>query len=232
MSRCVRFIRTGRRSGGVRWLRASCWRSRCGGRMRRKIPTAGTPEPDKFLFEQGTERSTTASGSRRASTSGSSSTAIRRARSAPTPSSGVGDTYVASIRPKSFVLADERVPGVPVVLPHAQRARLRAVQAGDDALLPDAQRRSGIRPRPARRSRSSTASVERYPNSAADRPRFARRLSRGARSSQRVGFTGSASSTSARAGIRARSIASSRSCKFDPQYTNRDAVYYYLAEAL
>ena len=56
---------------------------------------------------------------------------------------GLGDTYLGEGTRRVVRPGDQRVPGVPDVLPDARARRLRAVQAGDDALLPDA--RAGAR---------------------------------------------------------------------------------------
>ena len=118
-----------------------------------KKPPVGTPEPDKFLFDRGTEQLNAKhwlDGARVLP-------AARRQLSAePVPRRRQARRRRHLPRralAESLVLA-QRVPGVPDVLPDARARRLRAVQAGDGALLPDAQRRSAIRPRRARRSRS------------------------------------------------------------------------------
>ena len=72
---------------------------------------------------------TRASGSPPASTSASSSTAIRRARIRADAKLGVGDTYLGEGTHRSVRARDQRVPGVPVVLSDAPARRLRAVQA-------------------------------------------------------------------------------------------------------
>ena len=79
---------------------------------------------------------------------------------------GIGDTFLGEGTGGIEGPRYQRVPRVPVLLPHAQARRLRAVQARDGALLPDAR----LRPRSDRNARcdhaSSRPSSTRYPDSA------------------------------------------------------------------
>ena len=77
---------------------------------------------------------------------------------------GLGDTYLGEKQRRIASAGDQRVPGVPQLLPDAHARRLRAVQAGDGALQADARRRCATRPRRATRSASSRPSSTRFPN--------------------------------------------------------------------
>ena len=107
-----------------------------------KRPPAGTPEPDKFLFERGTEELnekhwfTAREYFRTLIDSYPQSTYRADAKL------GLGDTYLGEGSAESQRARHQRVPRVPVVLPHPPASRLRAVQARHVALLPDARPRS------------------------------------------------------------------------------------------
>ena len=86
-------------------------------------------------------------------------------RSGRTPSSGVGDSYLGEDTAASVVLAANEFREFLQFYPDQPARRLRAVQAGDEPLRADARAPSAIRPKRARRSRSSTCSSSSFPNS-------------------------------------------------------------------
>ena len=183
----------------------------------RQVPLRDTAPP----------RSTTVAGLPRANTSGSSSTAIRRAPSGRTPSSGSPTPTSASARP-SPPSWRSRIPRVPVVLPDARARRLRAVQAGDDAFLPDA--RAGAGPdRDARGDRrTDDVHAALSGQQAACRRRragCARRATASACTSTGVGVFYYRQRWYPGAIDRFNSL-----LKSDPGFTYRDGIYYYLAQ--
>ena len=128
-----------------------------------KKPPTGTPEPDKFLFERGTENLDKRRWTRRArvlppARRQLSAEPVSRRRQARAGRHLPGRRQRRIVRP-----GDQRVPRVPQLLSDAQARPLRAVQAGDGALLPDAGARCATRPRRATRSASCRPTSRDFP---------------------------------------------------------------------
>ena len=126
---------------------------------------------------------------------------------------------------------DQRVPRVPDLLPDACARRLRAVPAGAARIPSRCWRPSAIRPPRATPSRSSRSFLERYPEQRAD-ARARRRDARGQGPPERGQLPRRLLLLPRPAGIPAPSTASAKCCPADPEFTNRDAVYFHLAESL
>ena len=155
-------------------------------------------------------------GSTRASTSSSSSTPIRRAPTARTPSWASATRTSARSRIDSLILARQRVPGVPDVLPAEPARRLRAVP--DLALAAvEADARAAARPdRHARRAARDARRSCRTTRTAPTGPRCEKLHRAGARSAVRVRVPGRAVLLPARAGMPARSRGFRALLKDDP----------------
>ena len=115
--------------------------SACSGSYKR--PPTGTAEPDRFLFERGTEQLDREALDHRARVL----PATRRQLSAE-PVQGRREARDRRHLHRREIVrivraGGQRVPRVPDLLPHSPACRLRAVQAGDDLVLPDAWTRTG-----------------------------------------------------------------------------------------
>ena len=190
----------------------------------------GTLEADKLLFERGTEalnkkKWMTAREYFRQITEGYPQSQYRADAKL-----GLGDTHLGEGTTEGFVLARQRVPRVPDVLPDASRGPTTRSSSWR-------WRHYHQMPKPERDQTNSKEALkefevffERFPNSAlADEARQRQRETRDrlSESEYKVGLF-----YFRRSGTRARSIACSRVLKSDPEFTNRDAVYFYLAESL
>ena len=218
----------GRRARAAVPSLASARRRRCA--RSNKIPE-GTNEPDKFLFEQrqrGAREQEVAVGARVLPDADrhlpAEPASRRRQAGARRQLSRRRVARVAGARA-------QRVPRVPVVLSDAPARRLRAVQDGDVRTTTRWPRPGAIRPRRSEAIKEFDSFFERYPNSALA-GRREEVLPRGARSARAVGVRHRAHLRTAFAGIRAPRTRFEELLKSDPQFTNRDGVYFYLAEAL
>ena len=217
-----------RRATGVgaawRWR----WAAGCSGAA--KKPPAGTPEPDKFLFERGTEQLNRKHWLTAREYFRQLVDSYPQSRYRADAKLGVGDTYLGEHSSESFVLAAQRVPGVPDVLPDPRARRLRAVQAGHDASSTrcTAPERDQTETREA--IKELTAFVERYPRDKSideGRARLREARDRLSQAEYRVGYFYWKSRWYPGAIDRFKSILAS-----DPEFTNRDAVYFHLADSL
>ena len=163
----------------------------------------------------------------------SSSTAIRRARTAPTPSSASATPTSARARRvatssalnefREFLAVLSRRTSAPTTRSTSWRWR-----TSSRCVAP-----SATRPRRATRSASSTRFVERYPNSALIEPKVESPAARGADRLSAVRVQRRAVTTTGSRWYPRRRRAASRSCSSDdPEFTSRDAVYFYLGESL
>ena len=104
----------------------------------RPRPPPGTGQPDKFLYEKGTEALQDKKWLRAREYFRQLVDNYPQSPLRPDAKLALGDTYLGENTTESLVLGAERVPRVPHVLPDAPARRLRAVQAGDGALRADA----------------------------------------------------------------------------------------------
>ena len=108
-----------------------------------KRPPTGTPDPDRFLFERGTDELNdkdwfTAREYFRQLVDSYPQSPFRGDAKL-----GIGDYAPRRGHDRRLRDGDQRVQGVPVAVPDPQACGLRAVQAGDVALLPDARPDAG-----------------------------------------------------------------------------------------
>ena len=160
---------------------------------------------------------------RRASSSSRSSKPTRRAPIVRTPSSASATPTSARARPNRSSSRSTSSASSCRFYPTQPPRRLRAVQARHGALPADARARSATRPKRATPIKEFETFIERYPNSSL-MPEVQRQAARGAGPAERGGLPGRPLLLPAAAGTRARSIASSRVLKDDPEFTSRDAV--------
>ena len=201
------------------------------GRSRRSRPT-GTLEPDKFLFERGTENLNRKRWLVAREYFRQLVDSYPQSQYRADAKLGIGDTYLGEHSAESFVLGDQRVPRVPQLLSDARARALRAVQAGDGATSTRCARRCATRRRRATRSASCRPTCHAYPGQAADR----RRAGEAARGEGPPGATGTSGVAhpllphQVVSGRRRppRPAAEGRI----PEYTRRDAAYYYLGETM
>ena len=197
------FVSRGVAAAGRCWLR---WPAARAGR--RSLPS-GTLEPDKFLFERGTEGSTTGTGSRAREYFRQLVDSYPQSRFRADAKLGVGDTLLGERSPESFVLAINEFREFLTFYPtHARADYAQFKLAMTHFYQMHGPERDQTETREAIRELSASSSA--IPQQPADR------RGAGAASARRtIGSasrsTASATSTSARAGIPARSTASRRS---------------------
>ena len=188
-----------------RWPRRGACASGAG---RGAVPPART-EPDKFLFDKGTEalndkKWLTAREFFKQVTETYTQSPYR-----PDAKLGIGDTYLGEGSAEALVLAINEFQEFLSFYPTNRARRLRAVQAGRSRTSG----RCGSPQRDQTETRDAIKEFEtfvaRYPNSSL-MPEVKDAAARGARSPQRGRAPGRATSTTASAGIRARSIGSDR----------------------
>ena len=182
------------RGSSRRWRR---WRRVRGARA--AANAAGRhAEPDKFLFERGTEDA------RRKKTGSTAREYFRQLIDTypqspyrPDAKLGVGDTYLGEGTSGVAGARDQRVPRVPDVLPDHARADYAQYKLGDGALPADA--RAEARPdRDARRDQGVRRSfVDALSEQRSLMPEAKAQAARGARSAERVGLPRRRTSTSA-----------------------------------
>jgi outer membrane protein assembly factor BamD len=198
----------------------------CGGGMRR--PPAGTPEPDKFLFELGTENLD----KRRWLVSRESFRELidtyPQSRYRADAKLGVGDTYLGEGSAESYVLALNEYREFIAYYPTHPRVDYAQYKLGMTHFY---QMQSADRDQTETREaiRELTLFVERYPTSALLEEGKARLREARDRLSQyeyNVGYHYYRSKWYPGAVDRFRVL-----LEKDPEFTNRDAVYFYLGES-
>ena len=194
-----------------------------------KKPPTGTPEPDRFLFERGTEQLN--------SKHWLTSREYFRQLVDSYPQSpfradaklGVGDTYIGEHSPESFVLAANEFREFLTFYPTHVRAGYAQFKLGMTFFY---QMHGPERDQTETREaiKELTAFVERYPRSELldeGRTRLREAHDRLSQSEYRVGYFYWRSRWYPGAIDRFKAILAA-----DPQFSNRDAVYFHLADAL
>lgn len=216
-----------RRVRGAALLAALALTAACAGTTTR-VPV-GTLEPDKFLWERGTEALNarkwfTAREFFRQLVDGYPQSPYRQDGKL-----GIGDTYLGEGTAEAFVLAENEFREFLNFFPTHPRADYAHFKL---AMTHFYQMHGPERDQTKTRDavRELTAFVERYPNSELapeGRARLREARDRLSQSEYRVGFFYYRSKWYPGALERFSSV-----LKNDPEFTNRDAVYYHLAEAL
>ena len=198
------------------------------GASRTQVPP-GTADADKFLFTRGEEEFKDKNWVKAREYYRQIVDNYPQSPFRPDAKLAVGDTLHRRAHDRVAAPGRERVPRVPHVLSDQRARRLRAVPARLRVSRADARARSRSIGH-ARRRQGAGGLHGTYPNSALlpDAKKLLREAKdRLSEASYRVGYTITASS-----GIRAPSIGFKDVLKDDPEFTHRDAVYFYLAEAL
>ena len=194
-----------------------------------KKPPVGTPEPDKFLFDQGTEQLNRKHWLTAREYFRQLVDSYPQSRYRADAKLGVGDTYVGEHSSESFVLAANEFREFMTFYPTHERAGYAQFKLGMTHFY---QMHSAERDQTETREaiKELTAFVERYPrdNSIAEgRVRLREARDRLSQAEYRVGYFYWRSHWYPGAIDRFKSILAS-----DPEYTNRDAVYFHLADSL
>ena len=218
-------------SASLRCRCCACARGRVRVAARAAPCRPARPSPTSSCSTKAPTRSTPRSGWRRASTSSRSPKPTPQSPYRPDAKLGhrrhlPRRRHVRSARPR-----DQRV--------HASSSRsTRPTAAPTTRSTSSAWRTSGRCALPQRDQTETRAAIKefetfvaRYPNSSL-MPEAKAQAARGARSAERGRLPGRATSTTVSSGTRARSIASRRCSRTIPEFTNRDSVYFYLAESL
>jgi outer membrane protein assembly factor BamD len=195
-----------------------------------KRPPTGTPEPDKFLFERGTE----ALNARRWLTAREYFRQLvdsyPQSRYRADAKLGIGDTYLGERTAESYVLALNEFREFLTFYPTHERAPYAQYKLGMTHFY---QMHGPERDQTETQEaiKELTTFMERYPNSPL-RPEVQKRLrearDRLSQSEYRVGYFYFRTQRWYPGAIeRFLSV-----LKNDPEFTNRDAVYFYLAESL
>ena len=222
-------VRAVRFRGAARLLPVAIlvWLSACGGGFKR--PPTGTPEPDKFLFDRGTEELNAKHWLVAREYFRQLVDSYPQSRYRADAKLGVGDTYVGEKTPESFVLAANEFREFITFYPTHARAGYAQFKLGMTYFY---QMHGPERDQTETRQaiKELTTFVERYPRDALlaegrDRLREARdRLST---ADYRVGFFYWRAKWYPGAIDRFKALLAD-----DPQFTNRDAVYFHLADSL
>jgi outer membrane protein assembly factor BamD len=218
-----------RRPGLFRWLAAMalCALAACGGGVRK--PPTGTPEPDKFLFDRGSEELTKHHWLTSREYFRQLVDTYPQSQYRADAKLGVGDTYVGEHSPESFVLAGNEFREFLTFYPTHRRAGYAQFKLG---MVSYYQMHSPERDQTETKDaiRELTLFVERYPQDPSideGRARLRDARDRLSQSEYRVGFFYWRSRWYPGAIDRFKAVLAS-----DPQFTNRDAVYFHLADAL
>jgi outer membrane protein assembly factor BamD len=194
-----------------------------------KRPPTGTPEPDKFLFERGTEQLNEKHWLTAREYFRNLVDSYPQSRYRAEAKLGVGDTYMGEHSAESFVLAANEFREFLSFYPTHERAGYAQFKLG---MVFFYQMHSAERDQSETRDaiKELTVFVERYPRDKLideGRARLREARDRLSQSEYRVGYFYWRSRWMPGAIDRFKSILAS-----DPQYSNRDAVYFYLADAL
>ena len=191
-------------------LAAGAAARRARARRRRAAPCrTGTHEPDKFLFDKGTEALNNKNWLNAREFFKQVIDTYPQSPYRADAKLGIGDTYLGEGSSEALVLAINEFSEFLSFYPTNRARRLRAVQARDGALLPDASCRSAIRPKRA----TAIKELETFVAAVSEQhlmPEAEGTAARGARSPERGRLPRRLLLLPPEAGIRARSIGSSR----------------------
>jgi outer membrane protein assembly factor BamD len=192
-------------------------------------PPTGTPEPDKFLFERGTEQLNRKHWLTSREYFRQLVDSYPQSRYRAEAKLGIGDTYVGEHSAESFVLAANEFREFMTFYPTHERAAYAQFKLGMTHFY---QMHSAERDQTETRDaiKELTVFVERYPKDKLideGRARLREARDRLSQSEYRVGYFYWRSRWYPGAVDRFKSILAA-----DPQYSSRDALYFYLADAL
>jgi outer membrane protein assembly factor BamD len=209
------------------WLVLAIGAAACSNTAKR--PPTGTPEPDKFLFERGTEQLNRKHWLTAREYFRQLVDSYPQSRYRAEAKLGIGDTYVGEHSAESFVLAANEFREFLTFYPTHERAGYAQFKLGMTYFY---QMHSPERDQSETRDaiKELTVFVERYPKDKLiddGRARLREARDRLSQSEYRVGYFYWRSRWWPGAIDRFKAILAS-----DPQFSNRDAVYFYLADAL
>jgi outer membrane protein assembly factor BamD len=194
-----------------------------------KKPPTGTPEPDKFLFESGTEQLNRKHWLTAREYFRQLVDSYPQSRYRAEAKLGIGDTYVGEHSAESFVLAANEFREFMTFYPTHERAGYAQFKLGMTYFY---QMHSPERDQTETKEaiKELTVFVERYPKDKLideGRARLREAHDRLSQSEYRVGYFYWRSRWYPGAVDRFKAILAA-----DPEFSNRDAVYFYLADAL